>query len=701
MWLLRPFEVGHVVASHDIDSVLSETLGSGAEVLARYISSILDPSQEEYNIRDPTDIGGVDTNEEDDGSPISHPPPPSVLCHICDRHIQPWFFEKHAELCVLSHKAESIVQECQDVLRDHRQVLVRMLDTLGRAHARTESPTGHGHGQSGGGAEYRGLRIMSLPTSMPSGSPTSSSPKSSSPMSGKSFFSKHSATSSVSSLSPRARATITRRPQIRILDTLLDLCDTALQISTPSVKEDSANLPIEEMRVQSPESENRITQILQWQSPNIDDPAISLLANDTLSCVNAKVDAVLRLRNIITYSERIRQELNVQVEDVIEAAFTRRAYEDEYAIIDEERLQPTSSSQQGDTTFEQEHSMTDEDTTAKIVLGQEVETSMDEIAPNVSIRPPERLIPVEHGRKPSMKRYIQASLADDSSTDSSIVSPTIRKSSPLIGKLEDDGADSDHSQSSSLNVPPSKFPAEMAEFLPRAPSRGQSQRGLYASPRRLPSPARTRSPSRHASPSPLRPMSQKPFLENTSPLHSPILTSAESLDLVTPLHHHRRASSQSEHLSRIPPLSPRMPSISASSRPAPPSIRDFDVIKPISKGAFGSVYLTRKKTTGDYYAIKVLKKADMISKNQVTNVRAERAILMAQGESPFVAKLFFTFQSKEYLYLVMEYLNGGDCAALIKSLGGLPEEWARKYLAEVILGVEYLHRHGIVHRYGL
>lgn len=131
---------------------------------------------------------------------------------------------------------------------------------------------------------------------------------------------------------------------------------------------------------------------------------------------------------------------------------------------------------------------------------------------------------------------------------------------------------------------------------------------------------------------------------------------------------------------------------------AAPSIKDFEIIKPISKGAFGSVYLSKKKSTGDYFAIKVLKKADMIAKNQVTNVRAERAILMVQGESDFVAKLFWTFSSKDYLYLVMEYLNGGDCAALIKALGGLSEDWARRYLAEVVLGVENLHDRGIIHR---
>ncbi|KAI6152172.1 RIM15, signal transduction response regulator [Pisolithus tinctorius] len=146
------------------------------------------------------------------------------------------------------------------------------------------------------------------------------------------------------------------------------------------------------------------------------------------------------------------------------------------------------------------------------------------------------------------------------------------------------------------------------------------------------------------------------------------------------------------------PLSPRQPSAVPLSRSTPTSIKDFEIIKPISKGAFGSVFLAKKKVTGDYYAIKVLKKADMIAKNQITNVKAERMILMKQAESPFVAKLYFTFQSKDNLYLVMEYLNGGDCAALIKSLGSLPEEWTRQYIAEVVLGLEYLHQRGIVHR---
>ncbi|KAJ3244074.1 hypothetical protein HDU78_011472 [Chytriomyces hyalinus] len=128
-----------------------------------------------------------------------------------------------------------------------------------------------------------------------------------------------------------------------------------------------------------------------------------------------------------------------------------------------------------------------------------------------------------------------------------------------------------------------------------------------------------------------------------------------------------------------------------------PSIKDFEIIKPISKGAFGSVYLAKKRLTGDYYAIKVLRKLDMIAKNQVTNIKAERMIL-GQLDSPYVVKLYFSFQTKDNLYLVMEYLNGGDCAALVKAVGQLDEKWAKQYISEVVLGLEFLHSKGIIHR---
>ena len=177
------------------------------------------------------------------------------------------------------------------------------------------------------------------------------------------------------------------------------------------------------------------------------------------------------------------------------------------------------------------------------------------------------------------------------------------------------------------------------------------------------------------------------------------VTTKSTSPLQIPADHMRHARRVSMSLGMgAAPLSPRIPPAALPTRLPPQSIKDFEVIKPISRGAFGHVYLAKKKTTGDYYAVKALKKSDMIAKNQITNVKAERTILMNQASSPYVAKLFFSFQSKDYLYLVMEYLNGGDCATLIKQLGGIPEEWARNYIAEVTLGLEYLHARNIVHR---
>jgi len=98
----------------------------------------------------------------------------------------------------------------------------------------------------------------------------------------------------------------------------------------------------------------------------------------------------------------------------------------------------------------------------------------------------------------------------------------------------------------------------------------------------------------------------------------------------TTLHHQYG----SNHFQFGCPLSPRPTVCYTFVSRTPTSIKDFEIIKPISKGAFGSVFLAKKKATGDYYAIKVLKKADMIAKNQITNVKAERMILMKQAESP-------------------------------------------------------------------
>eukprot|EP00166_Cyanidium_caldarium_P002639 ctg_2569.g567 len=130
---------------------------------------------------------------------------------------------------------------------------------------------------------------------------------------------------------------------------------------------------------------------------------------------------------------------------------------------------------------------------------------------------------------------------------------------------------------------------------------------------------------------------------------------------------------------------------------AVPSIRDFDILKPISRGSFGRVYLASKKTTGDLYAIKVLQKSEVVRKNLMRRVRAERDIL-AGMQNPFVVRFIWSFESAKKLFLVMEFLAGGDLYSLLSNLGFLDEGVARQYVAEIVLALEYLHRAGIVHR---
>ncbi|XP_014492723.1 probable serine/threonine protein kinase IRE [Vigna radiata var. radiata] len=127
------------------------------------------------------------------------------------------------------------------------------------------------------------------------------------------------------------------------------------------------------------------------------------------------------------------------------------------------------------------------------------------------------------------------------------------------------------------------------------------------------------------------------------------------------------------------------------------SIEDFEIIKPISRGAFGRVFLTRKRATGDLFAIKVLRKADMIRKNAVQSILAERDILISV-RNPFVVRFFYSFTCRENLYLVMEYLNGGDLYSMLRNLGCLDENMTRVYIAEVVLALEYLHSLNVIHR---
>jgi microtubule-associated serine/threonine kinase len=128
-----------------------------------------------------------------------------------------------------------------------------------------------------------------------------------------------------------------------------------------------------------------------------------------------------------------------------------------------------------------------------------------------------------------------------------------------------------------------------------------------------------------------------------------------------------------------------------------PSEEDFDVTKLISNGAYGAVYLVKHKDTKLRYALKKINKQNLILRNQVEQVFAERDI-MSFTDNPFVVSMYCSFESRKHLCMVMEYVEGGDCANLLKNIGPFPADMARFYFGETVLAVEYLHSFGIVHR---
>ncbi|XP_053710317.1 microtubule-associated serine/threonine-protein kinase 2 isoform X3 [Synchiropus splendidus] len=140
----------------------------------------------------------------------------------------------------------------------------------------------------------------------------------------------------------------------------------------------------------------------------------------------------------------------------------------------------------------------------------------------------------------------------------------------------------------------------------------------------------------------------------------------------------------------------------APAPPPPPKTKtpreeDFETIKLISNGAYGTVFLVRHKETRQRFAMKKINKQNLILRNQIQQAFVERDILTF-AENPFVVSMFCSFETRRHLCMVMEYVEGGDCATLLKNIGPLPVDMARMYFAETVLALEYLHNYGIVHR---
>ncbi|KAI0485091.1 serine/threonine-protein kinase cot-1 [Xylariaceae sp. FL0804] len=124
---------------------------------------------------------------------------------------------------------------------------------------------------------------------------------------------------------------------------------------------------------------------------------------------------------------------------------------------------------------------------------------------------------------------------------------------------------------------------------------------------------------------------------------------------------------------------------------------NYTTVKIIGKGAFGEVKLVQKKSDGVVYAMKSLVKTEMFRRDQLAHVRAERDIL-AESDSPWVVKLFTTFQDANFLYMLMEFLPGGDLMTMLIKYEIFSEDITRFYVAEMALAIEAVHKLGFIHR---
>nr|XP_046147107.1 rho-associated protein kinase 2-like isoform X3 [Oncorhynchus gorbuscha] len=125
-------------------------------------------------------------------------------------------------------------------------------------------------------------------------------------------------------------------------------------------------------------------------------------------------------------------------------------------------------------------------------------------------------------------------------------------------------------------------------------------------------------------------------------------------------------------------------------------LEDFDKVKMIGRGAYGEVQLVRHKASQKVYAMKQLSKFEMIKRSDSAFFWEERDI-MAFSNSPWVVQLCCAFQDNLHLYMVMEYMPGGDLVTLTMNYD-MPEKWVRFYTAEVVLALDAIHSMGFIHR---
>lgn len=668
MWIIKPFyEIDEL---DNLPHELVKKLGFGAKILSHYLQQI-----EDMMILDEMDL----------------PTPNFELCRVCETMIPTWWLETHSQICVCEHRIESVVELVHDDLLEQNRIIDEIIASL----------------EEGSGddiPEYKGL-----PVPLPSLRSRSPSPQNLTPLLSErpSQQTNHQCSTGLASRSVRKNTGLlqNQRFPLKTLYALQNLCEEAIEINPSELKfqaemsEYDNNIlhPNPVFYQFSPGSESHMEHVLKWNlNLEVFDASINMLVEDTVSLCKQKAESILRMDNTMKYSLKVKSEVDQLISQLIKERIESNRINVSYTL----GLNPST-----DTLSSMNQMQTDD-----IPIGSEIVTPLPQRLSNRGSNLFSEsymrtdTIPESHSMSSNSLKHL---LSEANYTNSSGNSPKISKSitpkqlveegSPIPALMEP--------VSGELNLQPSichksnpstpKFGGSNFLNLPKLST------SISLTPRRG-SPINFNTPG-----------SSSNSKGQQSSIHNAITGSggstafnilnnfsgSKSVAEGSPMLYPHLGSSEGlvsiDSQQKNQPLSPLL--LPTTGKPIAPSIRDYEVIKPISKGAYGSVFLAKKRVTGEYFAIKVLKKSDMIAKNQVTNVKSERAIMMVQSDKPYVAKLYATFQNKENLFLVMEYLSGGDIATLIKMMGSLPDRWAKQYICEVIVGVHDMHQNGIIH----